>query len=180
MIDPKKTQVWLVGGGIASMAAAVFLIRDAAVPGERIHILEQLNLEGGSLDGARSPIQEGYVTRGGRELEEEAYQTLRNLLESIPSLEDPSVSVRQEFLAFNERVKTDAHARLIDKDHRILDASDYGFTAQDRIELMRVLATPQPNDSIARPLQKWGSTLAAFQDGELAWSRRPLLSRLGD
>ncbi len=29
--DPKASQVWLVGGGIASMAAAVFLIRDADV-----------------------------------------------------------------------------------------------------------------------------------------------------
>jgi oleate hydratase len=143
MIDPKKAQVWLVGGGIASMAAAVFLIRDAAVLGERIHILEQLNLEGGSLDGARSPVQEGYVSRGGRELEEEAYQTLWNLLESIPSLEDPTVSVRQEILSFNERVKTNARARLIDKDHRILDASAYGFNTRDRIELMRVLATPE-------------------------------------
>ena len=143
MINPKQAQVWLVGGGIASMAAAVFLIRDAAVPGERIHILEQLNVEGGSLDGAKSPVQQGYVTRGGRELEEEAYQTLWNLLESIPSLEDPAISVRQEFLAFNERVKSNARARLIDKDQRILDAGDYGFNTKDRIELMRVLATPE-------------------------------------
>ena len=143
MIDPKKTQVWLVGGGIASMAAAVFLIRDAGVPGKNVRVLEQLEVEGGSLDGAPAPIQRGYVTRGGRELEEEAYQTLWNLLESISSLEDPKVSVRQEILAFNERVKTDARARLIDKDHRILDASAYGFNTRDRIELMRVLATPE-------------------------------------
>jgi oleate hydratase len=143
MLDPKKAQIWLVGGGIASMAAAAFLIRDAGVPGENVHILEQLGIEGGSLDGARSPVQDGYVTRGGRELEEEAYQTLWILLESIPSLEDPAISVRQEILAFNERVKTDDHARLIDKDHRILDAGAYGFNTGDRIELMRVLATPE-------------------------------------
>jgi oleate hydratase len=143
MIDPEKIQVWLVGGGIASMAAAAFLIRDAAVPGKNVHILEQLDIGGGSLDGAAAPNHRGYVTRGGRELEEEAYQTLWNLLESIPSLEDPKVSVRQEFLAFNERVKTDARARLIDKHHRILDASAYGFNTNDRFELMRVLSTPE-------------------------------------
>ena len=143
MIDPKQAHVWLVGGGIASMAAAVFLMRDAGVPGEQIHILEQLDVEGGALDGAQSPIQHGYVSRGGRELEEEAYQTLWNLLDSIPSLENPAITVRQEFLAFNESVKTDARARLIDKDHSILDAGAYGFNARDRIELMRVLATPE-------------------------------------
>ncbi len=74
MIDAKKAHVWLVGGGIASMAAAAFLIRDAGVPGEQIHILEELGLIGGALDGAQSPVQSGYVTRGGRMLEEEAYQ----------------------------------------------------------------------------------------------------------
>ena len=31
-LDPATSQVWLVGGGIASMAAAVFLIRDAGMP----------------------------------------------------------------------------------------------------------------------------------------------------
>jgi oleate hydratase len=143
MIDANKSQVWLVGGGIAGMAAAAFLIRDAAVPGKNIHILEQLRVSGGSLDGDRSPAQQGYVTRGGRELEDEAYLTLWNLLESIPSLEDPNISVRQEIRAFNERVKTDARARLIDKNHRILDASAYGFNTKDRLELMRVLATPE-------------------------------------
>src|SRR5580704_14418624 len=121
--DPRRGDVWLVGGGIASMSAAAFLIRDAGLQGSRIHILEQLGIEGGSLDGALSPAQSGYVTRGGRMLEEEAYQTLWNLLESIPSLEDPDISVRQECLTFNERVKTEAHARLIDDQQRIIDAS---------------------------------------------------------
>ena len=63
------------------MAAATFLIRDVGVPAQNIHILEELGLAGGSLDGALSPVQAGYVTRGGRMLEEEAYQTLWNLLD---------------------------------------------------------------------------------------------------
>ena len=72
------------GGGIASMATAAFLIRDAGVPGENIHILETLDVPGGSLDGAASPVQPGYVTLGRRMLEEEAYRCLWNLLESVP------------------------------------------------------------------------------------------------
>ena len=57
-------QVYLVGGGVASLAAAAFLIRDASFPGEHIHILEQLPVLGGSLDGARSPSHHGYASRG--------------------------------------------------------------------------------------------------------------------
>jgi hypothetical protein len=72
----------MVGGGIASMAAV--LIRDAGAPGENIHILETLYVSGGSLDGAESPVQPGYVTRGRRMLEDEAYHCLWNLLEGIP------------------------------------------------------------------------------------------------
>ncbi len=105
MIDAKKAHIWLVGGGIASMAAAAFLIRDAGVPGEQIHIFEELGLVGGALDGAKSPVQSGYVTRGGRMLEEEAYQCLWDLLDSIPSLENPAVSAYGEILAFNRQVR---------------------------------------------------------------------------
>ncbi|MGD0640851.1 MAG: oleate hydratase [Roseiarcus sp.] len=142
-IDPATSQIWLVGGGVASMAAAVFLIRDAGVPANHIHILEELGIEGGSLDGAKSPVQRGFVTRGGRMLEEEAYQTLWNLLDSIPSLENPDVTIRQEILDFNDKVKTDAHARLIDKNHSIIDASVYGLNTGDRMEMTRLLATPE-------------------------------------
>jgi oleate hydratase len=141
--EKNNGQVWLAGGGIAAMAAAVFLIRDAGVPGEKIHILEATNLAGGALDGAPSPVQSGYVTRGGRMLEEEAYQTLWNLLSTIPSLEDNGVTVRQEILDFNKRVKTESHARLVDRDHSFINAAEYGFNSRDRLELVRLLATTE-------------------------------------
>ena len=41
--DPAGTKVYLVGGGIASLAAAAFLIRDADFPGDNITILEELD-----------------------------------------------------------------------------------------------------------------------------------------
>ncbi|WP_031078897.1 oleate hydratase [Streptomyces sp. NRRL WC-3742] len=138
----RETKAYLVGGGIASLAAAAFLIRDGKFPGENIHILEELPLAGGSLDG-RGAAEQGYVTRGGRMLEEEAYTCLWNLLETIPTLDDENVTVRQEILAFNEQWPTEARARLIDRDHRILDASQLGLDTRDRIELARLLALPE-------------------------------------
>ncbi|TFD28263.1 oleate hydratase [Cryobacterium cryoconiti] len=140
-IDPKQAHLWIVGGGIAGMAAAAFAIRDAQVPGPNIHILEELDVTGGGMDGANSPVVPGtYVTRGGRMFEEQAYQTTWDLFSTIPSLENPEVTVRQETLDFNATFKTHARARLVDAQHRILDASSYGLSNGDRLEMTRMLA----------------------------------------
>lgn len=54
---PKKPEnvdnksAYLIGSGLASLAAACFLIRDGQMKGENIHILEELDISGGSLDG---------------------------------------------------------------------------------------------------------------------------------
>jgi oleate hydratase len=138
---PRPSRAYLVGGGIASLAAAVFLIRDADFPGERVHILEELPLPGGSMDGRGEPG--GYVTRGGRMLEDEAYTCLWNLLETIPTLTDETKSVRQEIREFSTAWPTDAKARLIGKGPVILDAADYGLDAHDRLELVRLLVLPE-------------------------------------
>ncbi|RVW04319.1 oleate hydratase [Rhodococcus xishaensis] len=143
-VDPKQARLWIVGGGIAGMAAAAFAIRDAGVPGENIHILEELDIEGGSLDGTRSPaVTDGWVSRGGRILEEETYQCTWNLFESIPALENPDISVRQEIVDFSTKVKTNEKARLIDARHNIIDASKLGLDNRDRLEMVRLLSVPE-------------------------------------
>ena len=142
-IHQEHGHVWLVGGGIASLAAAAFLIRDASFPGEYIHILEQLPVLGGSLDGAPSPSHHGYASRGGRMLTEEVYVCLWDLLGSIPTLEDPSVSVKDEVWAFNRKWPSHAKARLIDRHHQIINAADLGFNLRDRTDLFRLLALPE-------------------------------------
>lgn len=135
-------QACIVGSGIGALSAAVLLIRDAGMPGSHIRILEESTLPGGALDGG-GDARQGYVTRGGRMFTDETYTCLWNVLESIPSPGTPNRTVRDEILAFNALWRSDAHARLIDRNRRILDASDLGFNFQDRLELMRLLATPE-------------------------------------
>ncbi|MEJ7195126.1 oleate hydratase, partial [Staphylococcus epidermidis] len=46
----EKKSAYLIGSGLASLAAACFLIRDGKMKGKNIHILEELDISGGSLD----------------------------------------------------------------------------------------------------------------------------------
>ncbi|XHR98447.1 oleate hydratase [Sphingomonas sp. DBB INV C78] len=143
MIDARQSHAWLVGGGIASLAAATYLIRDIGLPGANIHILEESHRAGGALDGALSSAEKGYVTRGGRMLDEQAYPSLWNLLETIPSIAEPGISVREEINRFNAEVQTYAKARLIGRGAKILDATRYGFDFKSRVAMMRLMLTPE-------------------------------------
>ncbi len=138
----KNAKAYLIGGGIGSLSAALILIRDGGFAGRNIRIIEEMRVAGGALDGSGDPIN-GYVTRGGRMLTEETYVCLWNVLQSVPSLEDPAKSVKDVVWKFNDEVRGDAHARLIDGHGRILDAKDLGFNVHDRLELIRLLATPE-------------------------------------
>ncbi|MFD5107307.1 oleate hydratase [Streptomyces cinereoruber] len=136
----KHSKVHLVGGGLASLAAAAFLVRDAGVPGENVRILEQRP----AADGARAPTREGgHVTRYDPMFEDEHCVCLWNLLETIPTPDDPAVSVRQEIRAFNAERPTHARARLVNGDRTIADASELGLDARDRVDLTRLLALPE-------------------------------------
>lgn len=96
----KEKQAWLAGGGLASLAAAAFLIRDGQMEGRHIHILEEAELPGGACDGAMKPDL-GFVIRGGREMENH-YECLWDLYRSIPSLEVEDASVLDEFYWLNK------------------------------------------------------------------------------
>ena len=49
------TKIYIAGGGMAGLSAAIFAIRDAHVPGKNIHIFEGRHSVGGSLYGEGSP-----------------------------------------------------------------------------------------------------------------------------
>lgn len=98
--DVENKSAYLVGSGLASLSAALFLVRDAQMPGERIHILEELELPGGSLDGILDNTR-GYIIRGGREMENH-FECLWDLFRSVPSLEVKDASVLDEFYWLNK------------------------------------------------------------------------------
>ena len=102
----EKKRAYLVGGGIASLAAAAYLIRDGHMAGEQITILEQLDINGGCLDGSGNAI-DGYLMRGGREMEAH-YECTWDLFSFIPDLmcKDPGEALtnpRPELVSDPER-----------------------------------------------------------------------------
>lgn len=136
-----ETRVHLVGGGIAALATATFLIEDAGVAADQIHVLEQAHVTGGSLDGSGS-VDAGYLIRGGR-MFEERMPNLWNLLDRIPSLEEPTKSVRQETLDFNRVLVSDARCRLVRRGMQKVDVSSYGFDLRDRLDLTKLVLSAE-------------------------------------
>jgi oleate hydratase len=130
---------YLVGGGIASLAAAVFLIRDGDVQGHTITILEESSRIGGSLDAAGNAT-DGYVMRGGRMIESK-YLCTYDLFSSIPTLAGAR-TVTQEIFDWNETMKTASKARLIRDGHRV-DAPSFGLSEKDILNLERLALEPE-------------------------------------
>jgi len=138
------TAIYLVGGGIASLAAASFLIRDGDIRGQNITILEESPKIGGSLDAAGNP-RDGYVMRGGRMFESK-YLCTYDLFSSIPTL-DESKTVTQEIFQWNEVMSTHSRSRLFRDGHRV-NAPAFGLTERHILTLERM--SIEPEESLGR------------------------------
>jgi len=130
-------KAYLVGGGIGSLAAAAFLIRDGEWTGDRITVFDAAPVMGGALDGAGNP-EAGYSMRGGRMVTSDNYECTWDLFKSIPSLVHPGQSVFDETQAFNELHHSNAMARLVNKQHAKVPVASMGFSTQDRLELLKL------------------------------------------
>ena len=137
--DEEAPKAYLVGGGIASMAAAAFLIRDGDVLGRDITIIEESDVIGGSLDGSGSP-EKGYVLRGGRMFESK-YVCTFELFSSIPALTG-NETVTQETFAWNETLKTSSKSRLMRDGHRE-DAPKFGLSESQILTIERLAIEPE-------------------------------------
>ena len=84
--DVDKKSAYIIGTGLAGLTAAFYLVRDGQMKGEHIHLLEKLELAGGSCDG-RKDVTKGFFMRGGREMDnhfEVMWDTFRDVLSKRP------------------------------------------------------------------------------------------------
>ena len=136
-----KKSAYIVGSGLAALTAACYLVRDAQMKGERVHILEKGNLAGGACDGYKFENL-GYVMRGGREMDNH-FEVMWDLFHSIPSIETEGVSVLDEYYWLNKEDPNYSLCRATV--NRGQDAhTDGKFDVSDKgaMEIMKLFFTP--------------------------------------
>lgn len=133
----ENRKAYLVGGGIGSLSAAAFLIRDAHMPAENIHILEESNVFGGSMDGAGN-AETGYTARGGREIEPH-FECFMDLYSTIPSIKDPNRTVLDEFYELNQKEPIESHCRLVENQGQVADFSSLGLNLDQAMQLAKLV-----------------------------------------
>ena len=141
MKETKNIRAYLVGGGIASLASAVYLIQDGHVPGKNIYILEESDKMGGSLDSIGSS-ETGYIARGGRMFSDEVYNCTYNLFSLIPLSENSPKTLLNDFIDFNKEAKVNAGARLIEGG-KIIDSSNFGVSMEDGLNMIKIMSLPE-------------------------------------
>lgn len=155
-------KAYMIGTGIANLAAGIYLIRDGGWSGNQITMF---GLEKhGANDGAAVTDYEqeygnqslsnnrGYLAKGGRMLNEETYENLWDILRSVPSLDNPGQSVTDDILNFDHAHPTHDVARLMDKKNGIRNnggADDYNrmqFNNKDRYLLSKLMMMPESKE----------------------------------
>jgi oleate hydratase len=131
---------YFVGSGIASLAGAAFLIRDAAVRGQDIVIFEAAPGFGGAL-AADGSAASGYRMYGNRIFAGQ-YACTFDLMGSIPSVSNPHISVNEES-ALASGGRQLAHVRLLDSGrHGAVDRSN-ALAEHYREGLVQLLAASE-------------------------------------
>ncbi len=134
-VDTRK--VYLVGGGLAALAAAFVAIRDAKMPGENITILEMNQVAGGGIDGAGN-AETGYVLRGGREMETD-YNCFWDLFQDVPAFEmGEGYSVLDEFHHIDDIDPNYSNCRLMHNQGEPQDNSSFGLDRAQQMEIIKL------------------------------------------
>jgi len=146
-VNPRKPEgienkkAYIVGGGIAGLSAAAFLVRDAHMPGGNITVYDQLPVFGGSMDACGN-AETGYVQRGERELEP-YMECLWDLFSTIPSIYEEGRSVLDETRECNQQFEINSKHRLWEKGFVPHDESSMGITDKVRDQMLKMFLTPE-------------------------------------
>ena len=140
---PKKPEgiegksAYVVGTGLAGLAAACFLIRDAQMPGEHITLFEHLPVAGGSCDGIYDATK-GFIMRGGREMDNH-FECMWDLFKSIPSIVNPGETIFSEYYYLNKEDPNFSLCRVTEKQGQDAHTDrKYGLTPGAATQLLKL------------------------------------------
>lgn len=142
MPHPTDGQAWIVGGGIASLAVAVFLIHDANVPPSHIHLFDVHSHPGGGITSFGDPTS-GYVVHEGRQISSYDSCTER-FLSLVPPLKDAAKTLRNKLgdISLDDRYQKKSPTCIIVQKGSSLqkfDTGKLGLTVQDRVQLTHIM-----------------------------------------
>lgn len=153
-----KNKAVMIGGGIANMAAAVYLIQEGHWKGDDITFYA-LDLHG-SNDGVAASVAaeqywnrnhpmentKGYVARGGRMLNYRTYVDLMDLLDRVPSVTEKGMTAAEDTRDFDSKHRTYDKARLMQGGKGIIDGHKLGLNNLDRLLLTRLVMMPDDKE----------------------------------
>lgn len=136
-----RKSAYLIGSGLAALAAACFLVRDGQMSGKRVHILEKDPIPGGACDGYQYENL-GYVMRGGREMDNH-FECMWDLFRSIPSIETEAVSVLDEYYWLNKHDPNSSLMRAtVNRGEDAHTDGKFGLSDKGAMEIMKLFFTP--------------------------------------
>ncbi|WP_444642809.1 oleate hydratase [Caproiciproducens sp. R1] len=138
-VDHKSA--YIVGSGLAALAAACFLVRDGQMKGSHVHILEKDPIPGGACDGYLYENL-GYVMRGGREMDNH-FECMWDLFRSIPSIETEGISVLDEYYWLNKKDPNYSLMRAtVNRGEDAHTDKKFGLSDKGAEEIMELFFTP--------------------------------------
>lgn len=133
----------IVGGGIAGLSTAVFLIDDAGMPGKNITLYEKRRDVGGCCGVIGN--EGAYVCPGEREMEP-YMECLWYLCSKIPSLDTPGRTVLDETVDANREAPIHSECRILQNQGEIWEGiHDYKISPECTAKLQRFLVEPEEN-----------------------------------
>lgn len=137
-----KKSAYIIGTGLAGLTAAFYLVRDGQMKGEHIHLLEKLELAGGSCDG-RKDVTKGFFMRGGREMDNH-FEVMWDMFRDVPSLETPGASVLDEYYWLNKHDPNYSLCRAsVNRGEDAHTDKKFGLDKESAMALSQLFITPE-------------------------------------
>lgn len=187
----EKRKAFIVGGGIAGLAAAAFLIDDAGMPGKNITIYEKRHDVGGCCGIIGNEGK--YVCPGEREMEPNM-ECLWYLCSKIPSLDSPGRSVLDETVEVNKELPIHSECRLLqDQGHIWEGVHDFKMGKEATMKMLEFVTAPEKelenmtieeffgkdSEFFESPMWWCFHTMLAFKPWHSALEAKRYLSRFG-
>ena len=136
----ENRKAFIIGGGIAGLSSAIYLVDDIHMPGQNITILDADKVIGGSMDGT-GEAKTGYLCRGERELEPNM-ECLFNICSKVPSLRNKGRTVLDDIWDYNYEHPLHNEYRLVVQG-KAIDCHNFEMDKECSEAMMQVLFCPE-------------------------------------